>query len=280
MLLATFVAACSSTHGATAEPSEAGTTAQADVSFVTQGADANATETNIELLGSTLVSSLVSSPAADLLSLGSGNGAPALFLPVGCLAVGESTTADAGVKTATYSFTFDNCTGPSGLRNLTGHVTVVHDAAADPKRGIALTVKATDLALNHATVDIDATTTVTAPTASTRSMTYVTNKDLTGTTAGKRKLSRTTHLEASWTIGESCFALSGFSTGAVDDRAIRIDVLGFRRCRQACPDTDGSVTITDVTTNAQYKLLYDGTDKASFTEPNGTVVSVPLLCND
>jgi hypothetical protein len=245
-----------------------------DVGFVSDGSDATAAETDAQLVTSTLVSSsasdsigLASQPTGgELEPLTIGDGARALYFPQTCLEV----TADTTNHKATYRF--DRCAGPNGLRAVSGVVEVSYEASPSKLR---LTLTATNLTVNKATIDWSATAEITASGAA-RTMTW--KAKLSGTSAGGRALDRTNDYAISWRLGEACFALEGSSDGLVGRREIRTVIEDFHRCRRECPDAGGKISVTNVEKNKTFELLYDGTNRATYVDPKGRAIPVPLLC--
>jgi len=245
-----------------------------DTAFAQAGSDAAAAETDAQLITSSLVSSSpggIGLESADLAGgdLGTreiGAGARAIYFPRGCLQVQN----DPGTQTATY--TFDHCMGPNGLRSVTGEVKAKYQGTADR---LHLELTGTDLSVNGATLDWSSVADVTANGAD-RTMAW--RAQLSGTTAGGRAFTRTNQHTTSWTLGEPCFALEGWSEGQIRAREIRTEISSFRRCRRSCPDAGGTIAITNVTNGKRIELHYDGTNRATFVDPKGNEVTVPLLC--
>jgi hypothetical protein len=243
-----------------------------DVAVVEDGSDTAAAESDAQLITSSLVSASPGSiglASADLSGddLGPrdlGDGSRAIYFPRGCLSV----VSDA--QTATY--TFNRCMGPNGLRGVTGQVKATYRSDGTQ---LHLELTATDLLVNRASVDWAASADITQAGAA-RTMTWT--AQLSGTTARGREFTRTNEHTISWKLGESCFALDGSSDGEVNKREIRTEIVGFRRCRQACPDADGKIVITNVTKNKRYELRYDGSNRATFIDPKGRETALPLLC--
>jgi hypothetical protein len=252
-----------------------------DDSFIHEGTDTSAAESDAQLLTSSLVSS---SPAGslglasadfvggDLRPREIGDGAKAIYLPRGCLTV----VHQAAARSVTY--TFDHCTGPSGLRAVTG---VVKGEYALGAGTIHLELTADDLSVNDATLDWSATADISASDAD-RTMTW--KATLSGVSAGGRTFSRSNQHTISWRLGEPCFSFSGSSEGEIrkkgasEGREIRTEISDFRRCRRSCPDAGGVIAITNVSKNRRVELRYDGTNRATFVGPGGKETTIALLC--
>lgn len=262
-------AGCSSGDGGkTDSPANA-----SEVDFATDGSETASAETDAQLITSSLVSSstpdalgLASQPGGDLETLGFGDGARALYFPQKCLQV----TNDDASKTATY--TFSHCTGPNGLRDVTGVLRAHYTLAA---KELHLELAATKFAVNKASLDWTATADVSANGAA-RSMSW--KATLSGVSGGGRKLARTTEHTIGWQLGEACFDVDGASEGSVNDHHIKTVIEAFRRCRRSCPDSGGKIIVTNVDTSESFELRYDGTNRATLVGPQGNDVSIPLLC--
>lgn len=232
-----------------------------DVGYVTDGSDTAAAETDAQLI----TSSLVASSSPDALGL---ENAATIYLPQRCLEIED----DPAAKTAKYTFT--NCMGPNGLRGVTGVVETRYEVQPS---GLHLELTATDVSVNRAKISWAATADIVS-TAGGAGRTMTWKATLSGVSAGGRTLERTTAHTISWRLGEPCFSLDGTSEGRVDRRSIRTDIQGFRRCRRACPDAGGKIIVTNVDANEAFELVYDGTNRATFVEPDGKTVPVPLQC--
>ncbi|MBX3203831.1 MAG: hypothetical protein KF764_02120 [Labilithrix sp.] len=245
-----------------------------DRSVVADGSDTAAAESDAQLITSSLVSASPGSiglastelSGRDLDTRALGDGARAIYFPRGCLEVVD----DPATRTATY--TFNRCMGPSGLRAVSGAVTANYRVEAGR---LYLELTASGFSVNRATLDWTATADISAV-GPDRTMTW--KAAIEGTTAGGRTFRRQNQHTISWKLGESCFALDGSSEGAIGAREIRTRIEGFRRCRRACPDAGGRIVVTNVTTQAEYELRYDGTNQATFVGPQGNEVAIPLLC--
>lgn len=242
------------------------------------GTDVNVIETNGQLLTSTLVATtstgtLSVASAGDLLpgdlaTQDVGDATKALYFPRTCLAVAH----DAATRTVTY--TFAGCLGPNGLARVRGEVKATYTAEVGK---LVLQLVATDLQLNGATVDWNATAEIGAEGVA-RTMRW--RATLSGTTARGRELSRTTDKTLTWTVGERCLGVSGSSEGTVRGRNLRTVVTDYRRCQRGCPEAGGKITTTNLDTGKVVEIRFDGTDQATFVGPNGAEKALPLLCTE
>jgi hypothetical protein len=231
------------------------------------GTDSAAAEINAEVVTSSLVSATASSGSLTLASTGElggagvgtagiGDGAKALYFPKGCVTV----ASDDAAKTVTYGFT--DCAGPNGIFRI--HGTIVATYATEPNK-LTLNLVGTDLQVNRSVVDWTATAVITTNGAD-REMRW--NGSLSGTTARGKTFSRTNEKVVTWRFGERCFGVSGVSEGKVQDRYLRAEITGYRRCQGACPEAGGRITISNES-KVKVEILFDGTKRATFTTPKG-----------
>jgi hypothetical protein len=239
------------------------------------GADTNATESDVEVVTSSLVSATASGGSltlastsdlggGDLGTAGLGDGAKALYFPRNCLTV----TSDLATKTVTYAFA--DCSGPNGIYKISG--TIVAAYAVAPGK-LTLNLVGTDLHVNKATVDWTATSEITASGAD-RSMHWA--GSLAGVTAHGKTFSSTNDKTLTWRFGERCFGVSGSSKGKVRDRYLETEVTNYRRCQGACPEAGGKITVSNAA-GVKIELTFDGTSQATFTSAKGTS-TVDLAC--
>jgi hypothetical protein len=242
------------------------------------GTDTSAAETDAEIVTSSLLSATASGGSLTLASadelrggnLGPadvGDGAKAIFFPKGCLDV----VHDQPTQTVTYRF--NGCSGPNGLLRVRGEIKANYRTAPGK---LFLSLTGTDLGVNNATVDWSATAEITAQGAA-REMRW--KGQFAGTTARGRAFSRTNEKVVAWRFGEPCFAVSGVSEGDVRGRSLRTEITDFKRCRNACPEAGGRISITNLRTGMKIEIAFDGTNRATYTGPRGSV-QFPLLCRE
>lgn len=239
--------------------------------------DANNSETNGQLVTSTLVATSTSGSlsiasaedlqAGDLGTLDVGDATKALYFPRGCLTV----THDVATRTVTYVFA--GCIGPSGLAKLRGEVKTTYATVANT---LVLDLVATELQVNGATLDWSAHAEITADGVA-RTMKW--KAQLSGKTARGRELARTTDKTLSWVVGERCLAVSGSSEGKVRSRNLRTEVVDYKRCARGCPEAGGRITTTNVDNGKTVEIRFDGSDQATYVDAKGTASTVPLLCS-
>jgi hypothetical protein len=242
------------------------------------GTDTSAAENDTE----TLATSFVASNAATLglASAGSlnpsggvqlqdvGDAVRAAYSPAGCLTV----TSDSVAHTVTYDF--KGCVGPLGLRAVTGTVKLSYTMTALNK--LVFDVTGTNLRVNKATVDWSAHAEITAGRLGHRDMTW--KAQLSGTTARGREFTRTNTKSVSWTVGQPCVLVNGFSDGNVTGRNLHTDVINYSRCAGQCPAAGSEIKITNSDSGRSIDITYDGGDQATFTGPDGKKQQITPAC--
>lgn len=244
-----------------------------DTTFAEDGSDANAADTDAQLVASTLVSSspgtigLASLDASDIATKDVGDGVKTVYLPRSCVD-GKKTKDDE----ATYTFT--NCFGPNGLGGVTGSV-VVHFSSTPTTLHLDLTY--TGMKVNNAEIDGAASADIVADGAK-RTMTW--SATLDGTTAHDKKFSYRSTNTIAWTLGDKCFSLDGSTEGQVRQRDIKTEIQSYKRCGRGCPEAGGKIVVTNVAKNKVVTLDFDGTNKATYTNANGKQIALQLLCKE
>jgi hypothetical protein len=249
-----------------------------DVTLLAQdGSDTSASENDAETISSSFIAAggrigLASGSdlaGGQLTTANLGDAMRAQYLPAGCLNV----VADPAGRGASYEF--DHCNGPYGLLEITGTIQVTLTPPATAAGPIVLDYVGTDLRVNRATVDYAAHSEIKS-TDTSRMMTW--RGQLTGTTARGRTFRRTNQKVVSWTVGQECVLVNGFSDGDVNGRAVHTDVIGYSRCKGQCPAAGSEIRITSAESGKTVDVRYDGGSSATFTAPNGTQTKIVLAC--
>jgi len=174
-------------------------------------------------------------------------------------------TVTQGASTVTLAFA--GCTGPRGLREIDGKLTV--DVTSAGGGAVELTGTAEDLQIGGATLDVDATATY-AATSSGASLAVATHS------AGVGPLGRSIEHDGEYTVTwtASCVAVRGAWSTEIGE-ARRSTTAELTRCLDQCPtgslsrDTFGGRTIT---------LSFDGTETATWMTSRGRSGTVQLAC--
>jgi hypothetical protein len=242
----------------------------------TSGAeDVAGTESDVESLGTAFVGSDGQSVATQSLLAG-GNlkvqggtsvAVPSFyFQPAGCLQV----TEDEASSRATY--TFDGCTGPLGLVELTGTITVDWQLAATQ---LTLNFSAQGFKINRATIDSWQATAVITPSGDQRTMTW--SATLSGTTGSGRSFNRTNEKSLQWTVGVECLAVSGQSTGDILGANLQTNVVTWQRCADSCPQAGSEIQVKNLDKGDSIDVKYDGGPTAELTV-DGKSEEIRLAC--
>jgi hypothetical protein len=195
-----------------------------------------------------------------------GEPAARVFIPRGCVSVARDLT------TRTVTLTFDRCTGQRGLFGVSGEVKATYSASP---REVAVDLVATDLTINGATVDWTAHASIVTD-GLARTMTW--RGQLAGKTRRGREFTRTNEHRISWTVGQPCIAFEGRSEGDVAGRGLRAEVTGLSACRGGCPDNGGRIVVTNLANQTRIEIRFDGTQMATYVDPNGRESRFRLLC--
>jgi hypothetical protein len=150
----------------------------------------------------------------------------ARFSPAGCV---SSTPSG-----STLTITFNNCTGPRGLRQVNGTLTLSVTAAT--ASSISLTAKATDFQIGGATLDLD---TSASYAMSNGAATLTVQTASSGVGPFGHEVAHTGAYSANWDAG--CTSIEGDWSTSLDGRARSISV-DVTRCSDSC--AVGTVTRT------------------------------------
>jgi hypothetical protein len=211
--------------------------------------------------------------ALDGVGLGLGQAAPATpadlaaaisarlaarFSPAGC--------ATSTIAASSLTVSFNNCTGPRGLRAVNGtfHLAVTSVSGASAK----VTAEATDFQIGAATLNLDLTATY-AVSGTGYSLAVETRSGGVGPFG--HTLDHSGAYQATWDA--SCTNLAGAWSTALDGRTRSINV-DLRRCVASC--ATGTVTRT-TRDGRMITIALDGTN-ATWTSSTGRTGTLPLRC--
>ena len=163
--------------------------------------------------------------------------------------------------------TLDRCTGPYGLRTLSGELQIDVTSIVDNVVGLSAT--ATGFTSGGAEFDFSAAATYTADAGDS---TLQVASEATGEGARGNAFTRTGDYTAIWS--EDCVTLDGTWDFTVDD-ATRETTIDIERCAEACPS--GTIDIA-MLAGGTLRLVFDGTSTATWSvgSRNG---SLDLVCN-
>lgn len=190
------------------------------------------------------------------------------FQPAGC----EQTTVDKAGQSAT--FVFDGCTGPLGLVELTGTVSLTWQTASNQ---LTLHFTAQNFKINRATIDSWQATAVVTASGNDRTMTW--NATLSGTTGRGRSFSRTNQKTLQWTVGVACLEVSGQSTGNILGAKLQTTFTSWKRCADSCPQAGSEIQVKNLGNGDSIDVKYLGGADADLTI-NGKTEEIGLACGD
>lgn len=185
--------------------------------------------------------------------------APARYSPSGCVTVTQS-----GL---TVTLDFAQCTGPRGLRQVDGTMSIV--VSSGTGGAIVFDASATDLQIGNATLDLNATATYTVN--GTTSSLAVTTATI-GIGPLGHDIAHTGDYTATWDA--NCVSIDGAWTTERGE-ASRSTTASVMRCLDQCPS--GAVTRTTVGSRV-IELSFDGTPTARWTSSSGRSGTFALPC--
>jgi hypothetical protein len=228
--------------------------------------DVNGTESDVQSLSTSLVGSDGQSVATSADSVTVSTNVGAWFQPAGCI----QATVDTTTKTATYVFA--NCTGPLGLVQLDGTVTVTWTSGAG---GLTLSYAAQGFKINGATITSWQATADIVANGNDRHMTW--NAQLSGTTARGRTFTRTNDKTIDWTVGQACVTVAGQSDGTITGVELKTTIIAFSQCAAECPQSGSEISVENVADQSTVDIKYDGGPSAVLTV-NGKSTDIALAC--
>ena len=185
--------------------------------------------------------------------------AAAKYSPAGCATVTES-----GL---TVKLVFDQCTGPRGLRQVSGEIDLTVSAGASGAVDIAAT--ATNFEIGQATMSIDSQGVYTVS-GTTKSL------EVTTSGSGTGPLGNTIQHDGQYTAtwDASCVSIEGSWSTEVG-AAQRSTTASLMRCADQCPT--GTLT-RDTFRGHTIDVTFDGTAIAKWTTSTGRSGTINLAC--
>ena len=185
--------------------------------------------------------------------------------PGGCAVVNQ-TGADITV-------TYTDCSGPRGLVHVTGELDLTVSVALSG--GISVAASATDLEVNSATLDFNATGTY----SSSGTMdTLVVTAHGSGTGPRGNSIDHNGQYTVTWDSSSQCRSIDGsWSTDLTTPvaTATRSNMVDLSRCGAGCPT--GTLTHKFLG-GASLTITFDGTATAQWSASTGTSGAVQLTC--
>ncbi len=202
-----------------------------------------------------------------------GSVAAAQWWPAGC----STRTRDAS-NPAVVHIHLDNCTGPFGVRQHSGDITVtfskntdgsLHAEAASSNmtiNGKAVTFSASrDISVAAGIIDVKG------------------HAAWTRESAGGETVSHATNVETRIDVAKKCRTSNGTAVTRVGSREVDSTLKDYEVCREAdgsdgCPS--GEITHTHKATGRTVSVTFDGSNQATITGPRGGTAEVTLVCGN
>lgn len=222
----------------------------------------NASQAEASLLAATVdgaAASTVAPATAETAAAFIAARAPARYSPSGCVTVTQT-----GL---TVTLGFAQCTGPRGLRELDGTMSIV--VSSGTGGAIVFDASAVDFQIGSATLDIDATATYTVNGGTS---TLAVSTATTGIGPLGYEIAHTGDYTATWDA--SCVSIDG-AWATERGEASRSTTASVMRCLDQCPR--GTITRTTVARRV-IELSFDGTSTARWSASDGRSGSFGLAC--
>ena len=211
------------------------------------------------LLEGTEVQAGLAAPTAEDVAQRMLDRAKARYAPAGCA------TATATRTGAEFDITFNGCTGPRGLRTVTGSIHVVGSVIGNGDFQAVATAQG--LMINASIMDIHSTA-IYSPSAKTLSVTSAS----AGVGPLGNEITRTGAYTVAWTA--TCATVDGAWATTVGDAA-RSTTVQMQRCKDSCPT--GSV-VHNGRLGRTVTVTFDGTAVANWVSSKGGSGTIGLPC--
>jgi|RhiMethySRZTD1v2_1073278.scaffolds.fasta_scaffold10470_10 hypothetical protein len=206
------------------------------------------------------VSAQIPPTTSDLAAM-SAAGLRNYFTPSGCI---TATSAQAVVNV-----NLNNCTGPLGMRNVSGNFATTFSRV---QNGLAMNVKATNVTINNRTAQWELNGTATRS-GNNFSLGVTSNGTLTGTNA--LAIGRNAQATINWTKGSGCVAVDGQDTLTANGATFNGRLSGYQRCTGACP-TAGTLFLDGP--DQDITVTFNGTSTPPASSTTGATSELQLTC--
>ncbi len=199
-------------------------------------------------------------------------GAPGQLWPSGCV-----TRARDAVEPDVVHVTFADCSGPFGLLDIDGEVTVT--LSAGPAGALHVAFAGLGLTAGGGPVTFSATADTTFPTLTMREVVW--QETWLRTDAAGELVTHDSDVTLAVDTLAGCRTLDGSARTTVADRQVDSTLRGYRICHdltgaEGCPS--GSVIHTGEPSGKVVTIAYDASDTAHVTGPKGDTFEVALGC--
>jgi hypothetical protein len=259
-----FLIALASLAGCGTDASDIGTTTVVTPTavIVVDSADAMAWESGFFWVGVVLIDPSVTIDV-QAIAVSSAPVIAATFTPSGC--------ARASASGNVITLQLNDCSGPFGLRNVSGTVTFTY-AAANP--GVGIAVAASGLQVGGGTLGINASGVLVGNGAG-RTLTINTNSG--GSGPNGNSLARQGQYTLTWNAGDSCANVDGVVTGG-SGNVEQSTFESFNVCAHGCPRS-GLLTVINTSTGTVLTTTFHGTSSVTVTSQMGQPAQATLTCD-
>ena len=267
LLIAAFVVTSSLVVACSAKSTGTSSTADSNASDNSDANEAAGSAAQTSDLEQTLLGSVASAdPGAA-----AGSVAAAQWWPAGC----ATRTKDASNPFVVHVH-LDNCTGPFGIRQHTGDITVTF--SKNPDASLHAEAASANMTINGKPVTFSARRdiTVAAGIIDVKGHAAWTREDAAGDT-----VSHTTSVETKIDVAKKCRTSNGTAVTTIGTREVDSTLTDYEVCRNAdgsdaCPT--GTLSHTHKATGRTVSVSFDGSNQATITGPKGGTVEVTLVC--
>lgn len=175
------------------------------------------------------------------------------------------TCVSTNINGSTVILNFNDCTGPRGLRQVTGELA---EAVSVDAAGVHVHASASQLQIGQSTMAIDSTIVYTIS-GGARSMSVMTNGAGTGPLGNS--IARQGNYNVTWDA--SCVATNG-SWATTRGENSRSTTAQLKRCEHQCP----AGTVTHTYGGRTITITFDGSAIAKWTTSNGKSGAINLIC--
>ena len=212
--------------------------------------------------------------AAHLVQLATKDGVVG-FSPLGCAK--GAPQGDAALR-----ITFDDCTGPLGLEHVNGSLD--GQFVRDPSGALVVQIANVDLVFGGRAVLAYSATAELAPSTSdptVRDFSWNVHWEAPSRrgllVAHTASLNMKIDAASTGPLGGHCTVIDGTTNGSVGGRGLDTVIERLASCPGKCP-VAGTITSTGQVSHRTLTFVFDGSDVAKVTKPDGETIDVALVC--
>lgn len=197
----------------------------------------------------------------ELLAARAAGSAGAKFSPPGC--------ASAAAFGGEVTYTLERCSGPLGLRDLTGQITVRYETT---RAELGMSVSSNELSASGRAVVLDLTLRRSASGESERRLHVTSNSSV----AGERSLvHKNVSYELRYAANSGCVEVTGRGDLDLGGRSFDYTLDGYSRCTGLCPES-GRLTLENRSHSAS--LRFDGSNEPEYETSDQRSGKLRLEC--